>query len=308
MIPNQKSIERLITQWTGTPSRIVSATPASGGCINEAVTIELSSGERFFVKQNRSAPDHFFAAEASGLEAIRQTGTVRVPQVIGWIDRDRSAEPSEPFACLVLEYIATGKPGKSFFAKLGQQLAALHRALSPTEQFGWEEDNYLGRTDQPNAWHDDWIGFWSENRIGHQLELAARSGVGGKPLQRLGRKFLERLPERLAGDPVHPSLIHGDLWSGNFLCDRAGEPVLIDPAVYYGDREAELAMMKLFGGFDTSCYEAYAQAWPLRAGHEQRIEIYQLYHLLNHLKFCLLLCFNPHFRGGKSFRKFIHYL
>ena len=148
--------------------------------------------------------------------------------------------------------------------------------------FGFEEDNYIGATPQPNAWTDDWVTFFAEQRLGFQLRLAADNGFGGE-LARLGERLLSRLGE-LIDEPAEPAcLLHGDLWGGNYLCDAEGQPVLIDPAAYYGRREAELAMTTLFGGFDSAFYGAYEEAWPLAPGSAERLEIYKLYHLLNHL-------------------------
>jgi protein-ribulosamine 3-kinase len=155
----------------------------------------------------------------------------------------------------------------------------MHRATSG--RFGWHRDNTIGATPQLNAWESDWIVFWQTYRLGYQLDLAARSGHGGQ-LQRRGGLLLERLPALFDHAPV-PSLLHGDLWGGNFSGDAEGNPVIFDPACYYGDREADLAMTELFGGFSGRFYSAYRAAWPLDPGYDTRKTLYNLYHILNHL-------------------------
>ena len=148
-------------------------------------------------------------------------------------------------------------------------------------EFGWVRDNTIGATPQPNTPDPDWVRFWARQRLGFQLALAARNGHGGA-LQRLGETLLGRLPDLLDHAPA-PSLLHGDLWGGNLGYMRDGEPVIYDPAVYYGDREADLAMTELFGGFGGDFYAAYREAWPLDPGYASRRDLYNLYHVLNHL-------------------------
>ena len=164
-------------------------------------------------------------------------------------------------------------------AALGQRLAGLHR--SSAERFGWHRDNTIGATPQSNRWTASWIEFWRTQRLGFQLELAARNGYGGS-LQRRGEQLLAQLDALLAHDPA-PSLLHGDLWGGNAAATPAGEPVLFDPACYYGDREADLAMTELFGGFAPAFYSAYRDTWQVDAGYAVRRDLYNLYHVLNHL-------------------------
>lgn len=240
-----------------------------GGCINTAV--RLSDGRsRWFVKLNRAALLPMFEAEAAGLEEMADTGTIRVP-------RPLCLGCAGDQAYLVLEYIDFGGSGDS--AAAGRQLAAMHRHSAG--RFGWRMDNTIGSTPQPNEWSHDWIGFWREHRLGFQLRLAARHGHGGA-LQRRGERLLQEFPALIDHDPV-PSLIHGDLWGGNIGYDRAGNPVIYDPAVYYGDREAEIAMTELFGGPGAAFHTAYDEAWPLDPGYPVRRTLYNLYHILNHL-------------------------
>jgi len=240
-----------------------------GGCIN--VSKLLSDDVRtYFVKLNQSSLVEMFEAESQGLEAMASTATIRVPQPLC---RGMAGDQ----AYLVMEYIEmAGSPDP---ALAGQQLAAMHR--TPADRFGWSRDNTIGSTPQSNDWCNDWVEFWRENRLGFQLRLAADNGHRGK-LQKRGEKLLEQFPALIDHNP-EPSLIHGDLWGGNIAGDREGNPVIFDPAAYYADREAELAMTELFGGFGSRFYDAYREAWPLHPGYATRKTLYNLYHILNHL-------------------------
>lgn len=246
-------------------------TPVAGGDINDAWRVDAGDVS-LFVKTGPKAAYDMYSAEAEGLAELDAADAVRVPGVvaIGKTARD---------AFLALEWLDIARPTPESDRKLGERLAALHRVTA--KQFGWKRDNTIGRTPQPNPWTDDWIEFFREHRLGFQLDLAARGGHRGE-MQSLGHELGERLPSLFDGYDVVPSLLHGDLWGGN----RAAiddEPVIFDPATYYGDRESDIAMTMLFGRFDASFYAAYASAWPMAPGHERRIELYQLYHLLNHL-------------------------
>jgi fructosamine-3-kinase len=244
----------------------------SGGSIHEAWRVPSRDGA-CFVKVNDATCADLFAAEADGLEALGRAGPLRVPRVLA-----RGVAGGSAF--LVLEWVEAGAAGGRSRALLGTQLAALHRHLG--EGFGWRRDNYIGRTPQPNGWSSDWIAFLRRHRIGFQLDLATRNGDGTR-LRRRGERLLEVLDCFFDGYVPAPSLLHGDLWGGNWHADRHGTPVVFDPAVHYGDRESDLAMTALFGGFGAEFYDAYAEAWPLAPGHEARRDLYQLYHLLNHL-------------------------
>jgi fructosamine-3-kinase len=214
-----------------------------------------------FVKTDTAAHADAFAAEAEGLQALKQAG-MRVPEPISHgVDAGR--------AFIVLEYLDL-RPGGDF-AALGRMLAQAHRR--PGERFGWSRDNYIGSTPQLNGWCDDWSAFWRERRLRPQLELARRNGFAFE------EKSILKL---LAGHQPPPCLLHGDLWRGN-AGFTAGGPVVFDPAVYYGDREADLAMTELFGGFPREFYSAYHEAFPLPREYATRKHLYNLYHLLNHL-------------------------
>lgn len=264
------AITDAISAATGRPFKPERRAAISGGCINSAYRIE-GSGTSYFVKVNSPDKADMFAAEAAGLEEIAKTGSIRVPQVIC-----RGANRTASWA--VLEHIALGHRGG--FDLLGQQLAAMHQATSSS--FGWSRDNTIGATPQINTPTADWITFWREQRLQFQLRLAATNGYCGH-LQRNGEKLLAKLPAFFANHRPRPSLLHGDLWSGNVAFDESGRPVIFDPAAYYGDREADLAMTELFGGFSGDFYAAYREASPLEAGYTVRKDLYNLYHVLNHL-------------------------
>ena len=183
-------------------------------------------------------------------------------------------------AWLALEWIASGPPSRATDSILGEQLARQHRSTQAA--FGWSRDNTIGSTPQLNEWRDDWVTFFRDQRLRYQLDLAARNGFGAR-LQQRGGALLDRVAGFLSGYRPVPSLLHGDLWGGNRLTAEHGQPVIFDPAVYYGDREADLAMTRLFGGFGAGFYAAYEAAWPLDAGAEARADLYNLYHVLNHL-------------------------
>ena len=211
-----------------------------------------------------------FEAEVDGLEELRKANEIRVPDVM-----DCGIENGHAY--LVLEHLHMQQPSTETARRFGQQLAKLHRHTA--DRFGWFRDNTIGPTLQKNDWSDDWTEFFRELRLDFQLELARRNGYD---LVEQGQRLGARLPELFAGyDPV-PSLLHGDLWGGNWGSVE-GEPVIFDPAVYYGDRESDIAMTMLFGGFGRAFYDGYAAEWPMAPGHEQRLKLYQLYHVLNHL-------------------------
>lgn len=262
-------IAAAIGHATGTafvPSRQASL---GGGCINQA--FRLSDAKRsFFVKTNDATRLPMFEAEAAGLEEILATRSLRAPRPVCYGTSDGAA-------WLVLEYLELGGGGSG--AEMGRQLAKMHRATAT--RFGWTRDNTIGSTPQPNAWAESWIDFFRDRRLGHQLELAAQKGFGGA-LQRKGERLRAGLDGFFPAYRPVPSLLHGDLWGGNAAYTRSGEAVVFDPAVYYGDREADLAMTELFGGFGADFYSAYREAWPLDAGYDVRKTLYNLYHILNH--------------------------
>ncbi|MDD5034508.1 MAG: fructosamine kinase family protein [Methylococcaceae bacterium] len=267
-----QTIEHAIGQATGEDFHILRQVSAGGGCINSTYRIE-SEDHSYFVKLNHSELLSMFEAEAEGLREIAATQTVRVPIPVCWGAADDRA-------FLVMECLKL-RPGKSNSDRLlGQKLAALH-GISQA-YFGWGRDNTIGSTPQSNSRHLNWVEFWRVQRLGFQLKLAAQQGYGGG-LQRQGEKLLERLPVFFATYDPRSSLLHGDLWGGNYSACEGGEPVIFDPACYYGDREADIAMTELFGGFGGEFYAAYRDCFPLDEGYSTRKTLYNLYHILNHL-------------------------
>ena len=246
--------------------------PTSGGCINSTARF-VASGRRWFVKWNERELPGQFAAEAAGLRALAAVECgLRVPSPLVWDD----GGPGRSF--LILEELGSAPPGPRDDERLGQGLAALH-AASDARGFGFQGDGYCGATPQPNRWTPTWVEFFREQRLEHQLGLAAARGLPAETLG-WGRRVSARLDELLG--PREPSaLIHGDLWAGNLHHAPEG-PALVDPAAYYGHREAELGMMGLFGGFSPRVFASYREAAPLAPGWEERVELYSVYHLLNH--------------------------
>lgn len=238
---------------------IEAAERVSGGCIHQCYRVSIGGTLRF-LKVNDERHADAFAAEADGLSALRGAG-VRAPQPLG-----HGAIAGKAY--LLLEYLEL--KGSGDFAALGRILAQAHRRVGP--RFGWQRDNTLGTTPQANGWCDNWMQFWCERRLRPQLELARKKGF----------EVAEPSLAILEGHRPSPCLLHGDLWSGNVGFTAEG-PVLFDPAVYYGDREADLAMTELFGGFAPAFYHAYDAAYPLERGYGLRKHLYNLYHLLNHL-------------------------
>ncbi|MGB7274080.1 MAG: fructosamine kinase family protein [Geitlerinemataceae cyanobacterium] len=259
-----------ITQVTGEKFEIANSRSVSGGCINQGNSI--SDGKRtYFVKINRASEVEMFEAEALGVQQMWNTQTIRVPKPICWGTAENSAY-------LVLEWLnLSGGGGESAWEKMGHKLAALHRQ-GTTKQFGWERNNTIGSTPQINTWTEDWIAFFTEHRIGYQLRLAARKGMRFSG----GERLLEKIPSLLAGHDPQPSLVHGDLWGGNASVTTEGEPVIFDPATYYADREVDIAMTELFGGFSQAFYRGYHAVWALDSGYNRRKNLYNLYHILNH--------------------------
>jgi len=264
-------IAEQITQITGKPFQPLEPREIGGGCINTAV--RLLDGERtYFVKLNQASKLSMFAAEMEGLHALAESHTLRVPEPL-------CNGVANGQAYLVMEYIEMARAGRDSNVQAGRQLAEMHRTTQAA--FGWHRDNTIGSTPQSNDVCDDWVDFWRDRRLGFQLRLAAQNGYGGG-LQQKGERLLDHLQVLIDHRP-QPSLLHGDLWGGNLAYDKAGRPVIFDPAVYYGDREADLAMTELFGGFGNAFYDAYCESWPLDPGYATRKVLYNLYHILNHL-------------------------
>ncbi len=273
MLPDalRTALEAAIAAATGAPFTIQQATPAPGGCIHSSWVLD-SGPSRLFAKVNDASFAASFTAEADGLAALGEAG-LRVP-------RPLAHGAAEGRAFLVLEHLVLAPQGDPGFRELGRSLARLHEHRG--EAFGWRRDNFIGLTPQSNPRHASWVEFWQRERLAPQLAAAARNGHRGR-VQWLGEQVAEAVPWLLAGHDPAPSLLHGDLWSGNagFLAD--GTPVVFDPAVYHGDAEADLAMTELFGGFPESFYAGYREVRPIAGGYRLRKLLYNLYHVLNHL-------------------------
>lgn len=270
-MPDWREINAALTDAGLAVAANASPRPVSGGDISAAWRLETERGA-VFLKTGPSSSFDMFSAEAEGLEALAAPGAIRVPGVV-------ACGVAGDAAFVALEWLHLGRTSRDTEVLLGEQLAALHR--STADSFGWHRDNTIGLTPQRNDRSDNWVDFFREQRLGFQLRLAADNGFTGA-LQEQGARLMKRLPAFFESRSPEPSLLHGDLWGGNWAsCD--GDPVIFDPAVYYGDRETDLAMTRLFGGFGRAFYNAYESAWPLQSGHRERCELYQLYHVLNHL-------------------------
>jgi len=251
---------------------VQSTRPLSGGDINDAFEVALKTGVGIFVKTHPNPPSGMFEAEAHGLRWLKEAEAVRVPDVLAFSD-DRPAY-------LALELLTPAKRVHDFDEKLGRALAALHAHGAPS--FGLDRDNFIGRLPQSNAQSGDWASFYWRERLEAQLRTATDAGLIDSGTRRQFQALQRVLPDRV-GPAEPPSRLHGDLWGGNLHADDAGRPCLIDPAVYGGHREVDLAMMRLFGGFGSRVFAAYEEAWPLAPGADERILLYQLYPLLVHV-------------------------
>ena len=251
--------------------KVINLSPISGGDIHSAYRLHTAEKD-YFLKLNQATALPLFESDADSLKAIAASHTIDCPQPLqlGTFDNH---------AYLLMEFLPLTAQGDDF--QRGQAVAMMHHSLNPTGQFGWHQDNFIGHTPQPNHWHDDWVTFYAEQRLRPQLQLAQQNGAS-RQLLKLGEQLIDQLSQFFTPYTPAPSLLHGDLWSGNsaFLTD--GTPVVYDPACYYGDRETDLAMTELFGGFSQAFYDGYHQTFPIDAGYPQRKPLYQLYHILNH--------------------------
>lgn len=268
MLPN--SIRSFLDQKKGL--QIENEQPVSGGSINHAVKLETSNGV-YFLKWNASAPDGFFEKESKGLQLLNSAAMeIRIPEVITTHDGSKEVP-----AFVLMEYIEEGASGNSHL--FGAELARLHQ--NHANQFGLDEDNYIGKLPQSNRWHNDWVSFFVNERIQPQLKSAIDQRHVSATLAANWNRLANRLHSIFL--PCEPSLVHGDLWSGNYLFDKTGTAVLIDPAVYYGHPEMDLAFSKMFGGFSPDFYTGYQEVQPLESGFAERVDIYNFYPLLVHV-------------------------
>jgi fructosamine-3-kinase len=263
------AIAEQISQATGQTFTLEKRQSVGGGCINQSYQLQ-GAGQTYFVKLNQASQVAMFSAEALGLKQMAQTRTIRVPEPLCY-------GVSGDSGYLVLTWCEFGRGTQTTWEQMGRNLAALH--LQPQgDRFGWQQENTIGSTPQPNPWTSTWADFFAEHRIGYQLQLAQRRG-GHFPQ---AERFIESLRQFLRDRQPQPALVHGDLWSGNASFLSNGEPVIFDPACYYGDPEVDIAMTELFGGFPPAFYQGYQAINPLDAGYQQRKNLYNLYHILNH--------------------------
>jgi len=269
---SEEKIKTILEEKLG--SKIKSFSSLPGGCINDAFKVTTDNGSNFFLKYNSSASNDMFIKEVNGLKELAKANAIRIPKVLGF---------NEDY--IMLEYISTGNKRKIFFEEFGRRFAEMHKFTS--NEFGFFEDNYIGSNSQKNIPDEkektNWTAFYFNKRILSQLQLAEKLGNSTSELRKGISKLENKIQEIIGNTQEKPSLLHGDLWSGNYMVDENGDAVFIDPAVYYGHREADLGMTKLFGGFNSEFYRAYNETFPLEDGYEYRENIYKLYHVLNHL-------------------------
>jgi fructosamine-3-kinase len=271
MILDEK-IKTRLEEKLGT--KIKSFSSLSGGCISDAYKIVTNDNSAFFLKYNSGSSNDMFIKEANGLNELVKANSIRIPEVLSF-----NAE------YILLEFIQSGSKRKNFFEEFGRKFAEMHKYTS--DSYGFYEDNYIGSNPQNNIpdiiEKTSWVNFYFNKRILYQLQLAERLGNSTSELRKVISRLEEKIDEIIGGSSGKPSLLHGDLWGGNYMVDENGDAVLIDPAVYYGHREVDLGMTKLFGGFGSEFYKAYNETFPLEDGYEFRENIYKLYHVLNHL-------------------------
>ncbi|MEA1890538.1 MAG: fructosamine kinase family protein [Pseudomonadota bacterium] len=266
----QKNIATSISGAIGKNFSITGLNTLSGGCINASYAVS-GGNQRFFLKLNSASSLSMFEAEYQALLELASSNTIRVPHPV-------CTGQYDSHSWLVMEHLPLLNNGNQ--QKLGEQLAAMHSVTQ--ECFGWSRDNTIGSTPQINSPGNDWVKFFRDQRLKYQLRLAAAKGYTGS-LQKAGAVLLNCLDDFFIGYKPVPSLLHGDLWSGNYAFLENKEPVIFDPATYYGDREADIAMTELFGGFSTEFRTSYEACWPLDNGYQIRKHLYNCYHILNHL-------------------------
>jgi fructosamine-3-kinase len=270
-------VEQALETWSGSPRRLAQSDPVGGGCVNSAARVTTDQRETWFLKWNPGSPRNIFEAEAEGLRTLAAARALRVPAVLAVGD----GEAAPPW--LLLEFVAEGRPSPDYTAVLAAGLAALHQTRGG--RWGWERDNFIGSLPQQNPATASWGELWRDARLGPQLRRACSQGHFAGQRGALLERVIERTSELLGDvEDEGPSLLHGDLWGGNVYPDGEGQPVLIDPAVYRGHREVDLAMSELFGGFASGWPGAYENAWPVAEGYRAfRRHLYQLYYLLVHV-------------------------
>jgi len=273
-VGNSEQILLKLSELFGREVSISEKRGVGGGCINQTSVLVLDRGERVFLKENSDRFRDMFKAEFLGLQAMATEAGPHVPKPYAYGEADGGQ-------FLLLEYVDEGRRSVDFSQDFGRRLALMH-SQKRSREFGFESDNYIGASPQVNTWEESWPGFFARHRLGYQLELARRNGRASARWARPLERIIERIGDYLT-EPDHASILHGDLWGGNYMVGTDGHAVLIDPAVYYGDRETDLAMTELFGGFGSAFYSAYHEVLPIDPGYRERKDLYNLYHLLNHL-------------------------
>jgi len=264
--------EQVLKEVLGANVTLKKNASIGGGCINNAQRLDTNQGA-YFLKWNPSIPEDMFALERKGLELLRSADEVKIPAVYGHgtIDGKRY---------LLLEYVEGAPRKPDYWQHYGRAMANLHQSHT-RKNYGLDHDNYIGSLPQENEPMDNWIDFFRDNRLEFQLQLVLQGGlVDGRFAERY-RKFYDYLPELLPENP--PALLHGDMWSGNVMTGPDGYVCLMDPAVYFGHREIELAFTQMFGGFDRDFYAAYHEAYPLDPGYDERVPIYNIYPHMTHV-------------------------
>ena len=279
--PHYTSLASAFASLFGTSVSIKQTDRVSGGDINKAYALTLNTGDHIFMKANAKENASFFIAEAEGLSAIASTGTIDTPHILctGTDDGEQVG-----YSFLLLDYIESGKKRADYWETFARELAAMHnadtKAFVSGGKFGFLQSNYIGARPQTNTPAENWVSFFREQRLAPQFKAADSNFTSND--RTLITKLLDHLEDFLV-EPEKPSLLHGDLWSGNVFCGKNGKAMLIDPAAYVGHKEADIAMTELFGGFPQTFYDAYREVNPLQDGYEERRDLYNLYHLLNHL-------------------------
>jgi fructosamine-3-kinase len=265
-------VERLLSEKFNQTVELKRTVSVSGGSINDAYKVDTNAGLFFVKKNSASLYPGMFEKEAAGLEILAAANAIGVPEVI-------TLGGESDISLLILRFIESKPKSPEFWDRFAEGLASLHR--NRADYFGLDQDNYIGSLHQSNRKHNNWPDFFREERLEKQVKMARDSGKTGVEMVRAFDRFYVKLPELFPEEP--PALIHGDLWGGNFMVGEKGEPVIIDPAVYYGHREMDLGMSQLFGGFDNAFYEAYQRYFPLEKGWQQRMDYCNLYPLMVHV-------------------------
>lgn len=288
--PDPSFFEKAIHASTGLTLRVTGMEFISGGCINNTLKLETEH-EHFFIKYNSDTGHDMFEKEFNGLRVLFNAGSIKVPEALGYGEIDKKKY-------LLLEFIDSRSPREDFWELFGGALAGLHKN-NTAENFGLDHDNYIGSLPQSNRIYRSWIEFFIMERLEPQVELSQKLGRFDAGYAQKFHELYNKLPALLPAES--PALLHGDLWSGNFMVGHNGEPVLIDPSVYYGHREIELSFTRMFGGFNHEFYKIYHQTYPLLDGFEERVDIYNLYPYLVHVNL-----FGTAYLGGvdRVIRKF----